>query len=341
MPASPGAIYVGAWSAPPPDASAEIALGYVAIPAEKAVTLEAIAQATNAAYKKVVGANVIASHAEKVCSGTADGWYLENKLTTGTVSVVLEQTLLLGKTRAFVATYGRLDTDKEDPAARASLDTICVKTFERPTGTPTDGEGTAYLTDDFSGDFDLAYDAALAPAPSNRSWSLVGVMLKSRTSPAWMELGLSRSDPDAAALTVFTAASTSSGKRSWNPVPTACAPVCEIELRGDTTTLYAFVNGRKVDEWSRSSFPIAKPYVQLDAEVNAVGDTISAQLTLRRGLVSGAPLQSPTCAYTSQGVEAKLQSPTVLAFSGQFRTDAPVTYVSLIDGTSEDRCPGS
>lgn len=147
MPASPGAIYVGAWNAPPPDASAEIALGYVAIPVGKAVTLEAIVQATNAAYKKVVGANLVASHAEKVCSGAADGWYLENKVTAGTVSVVLEQTLLLGETRAFVATYGRLDTDKEDPAARASLDTICVKTFERPTGTPTDGEGAAYFTD--------------------------------------------------------------------------------------------------------------------------------------------------------------------------------------------------
>jgi hypothetical protein len=130
MPASPGAIYVGAWNAPPPDPSAEIALGYIAIPAGKAVTLEAIAQETNAAYKKLVGANVVASHAEKVCSGTADRWYLENTVTSGTVSVVLEQTLLLGKTRAFVATYGRLDRDKEDPAARASLDTICVKTFE-------------------------------------------------------------------------------------------------------------------------------------------------------------------------------------------------------------------
>ncbi len=81
---------------------------------------------------------MIASHAEKVCGGTADGWYLENKVAIGTTNVVLEQTILLGKTRAFVATYGRSDTSKEDPAARASLDTICVKGSQRPAGVATD-----------------------------------------------------------------------------------------------------------------------------------------------------------------------------------------------------------
>jgi hypothetical protein len=129
LPTAPGAVYVGAWNAPPPDSPAdEIALGYVALPSDKPVTLEAIAQAMNAAYKKLVGEkNMIASHAEKVCGGTADGWYLENKVNVGTMNVVLQQAVLLGKTRTFVATYGRLDTEKEDPAARASLNSICVK----------------------------------------------------------------------------------------------------------------------------------------------------------------------------------------------------------------------
>jgi len=54
------------------------------------------------------------------------------------MNVVLEQTILLGKTRAFVATYGRSDTSKEDPAARAALDTICVKGSQRPAGVATD-----------------------------------------------------------------------------------------------------------------------------------------------------------------------------------------------------------
>ncbi len=129
LPTAPGAVYVGAWNAPPPDSPAdEIALGYVALPSDKPVTLEAIAQAMNAAYKKLVGEkNMVASHAEKVCGGTMDGWYLENKVNVGTMNVVLQQTILLGKTRTFVATYGRLDTEKEDPAARASLNSICIK----------------------------------------------------------------------------------------------------------------------------------------------------------------------------------------------------------------------
>jgi hypothetical protein len=189
----------------------------------------------------------------------ANGWYSENKLAIGTMNVVLEQTLLLGKTTAFVATYGRLDTDKEDPAARVA------RYYQ----------GTVYRTDDFSGDFDLQYDATMAPAPSNRSWSLVGVMLKARTAPSWIEIGLSRGDPDAATLSGFTAASTSAGKKSWNPVQAECAPACEIELKGDRTALYAFVNGRKIEEFSRLSLPIVKAYVQLNAQVNAVGDIIS------------------------------------------------------------------
>jgi hypothetical protein len=135
LPTLPGAVYVGAWSAPPPNSPADtIALSYSAIPSGKPVTLEAIAQGTEASYKKLVGAkNMVASHVERVCGGMADGWYAENKLAIGTMNVVLEQTIFLGKTRTFVATYARLDTDKEDPAARASLDTICVKGFEKPT----------------------------------------------------------------------------------------------------------------------------------------------------------------------------------------------------------------
>ena len=76
LPTAPGAVYVGAWNAPAPGSGAdEIALGYVPLPSGGPVTLEAIAQAMNAAYKKLVGEkNMIASHAEKVCGGTADGW---------------------------------------------------------------------------------------------------------------------------------------------------------------------------------------------------------------------------------------------------------------------------
>ena len=134
MPTLPGAVYVGAWNAPPPESASTISLSYVPMSPGKPVTLQAMAQGMEEAYKKLVGAkNMIASHAERVCGGTADGWYSENKVAVGTMNVVLEQTVLLGKTRMFVASYGRLDTDKEDPAARASLDTICVKPSAAPT----------------------------------------------------------------------------------------------------------------------------------------------------------------------------------------------------------------
>lgn len=146
MPTLPGAVYVGAWNAPPPDSPADlIALSYATIPANKPVTLETFAQETDAAYKKLVGEkNMIASHAERVCGGMADGWYTENKVALGMMNVVLEQTILLGKTRAFTAIYARLDTDKEDPAARASLDTICIKGSKNPAEPSTNGEGTAH-----------------------------------------------------------------------------------------------------------------------------------------------------------------------------------------------------
>jgi hypothetical protein len=128
MPTLPGAVYVGGWTAPAPDSASTIYLSYVPLSPDKPVTLEAIAQAMDAAYKKLIGAkNMIASHAEKLCGGTADGWYSENKVAFGAMNVILEQTVLLGKTRTFVAAYARLDTDKEDPAARAALDTMCIK----------------------------------------------------------------------------------------------------------------------------------------------------------------------------------------------------------------------
>ena len=136
MPTLPGAVYVGGWTAPPPDSASTIYLSYVPWSPGTPVTLEAIAQAMDAAYKKLVGAkNMVASHAERVCGGTADGWYSENKVAVGTINVVLEQTILLGKSRTFVAAYARLATDKEDPAARTSLDTICVKSSATPVPT--------------------------------------------------------------------------------------------------------------------------------------------------------------------------------------------------------------
>jgi hypothetical protein len=70
------------------------------------------------------GGKVISSHAERVCSGTRDGWYLES---TGHYSrdVDLVQTSLLDSSYEYVATYTRAIGTPADPAALKALDTLC------------------------------------------------------------------------------------------------------------------------------------------------------------------------------------------------------------------------
>ena len=115
------------WNPPAPQSPGDsIILGYVASPA--GTTLADTAQAMDATYQKLFGAaNVAASRAQMVCSGNQPGWYFENKITFGTFNLVSEQTIIVGKSHLFEATYTRQSSEPEDSAARAALNSLCVK----------------------------------------------------------------------------------------------------------------------------------------------------------------------------------------------------------------------
>jgi hypothetical protein len=115
------------WKAPPPAATGgNIGLGFtVATPGVSIANLVPVIDAT---YTKLFGlGNPVASHAERLCSGTADGWYFENKVTFGALNLISEQSMFIGPSDIFEATYTRPSSEKEDPAARRALDSLCVK----------------------------------------------------------------------------------------------------------------------------------------------------------------------------------------------------------------------
>lgn len=203
----------------------------------------------------------------------------------------------------------------------------------------SDGEATVYLMGDYSGDFDLAYNVTFDPEPSNHSWSTVTLMLIGPLQPsAWISVGLSRGYPTRASFKVFTASGGPRKSGTYKNSSVRCALSCRIELRADKTTIYALVNGRKIETWARNAFTIIKPYVQLNGEVHAIGDRISARLDLARAVSAEKPLPRPLCAFTTQGVEARAIAPSGIAFSGARRRNARVTYVSLIDQSTGDSC---
>jgi hypothetical protein len=204
----------------------------------------------------------------------------------------------------------------------------------------TDGEATVYLMGDYSGDFDLAYNVVFDPASSNHSWSTVTLMLLGPLQPsAWISVGLSRGYPKPASLQGFTASSRLGKPETYKNSSVRCSLACGIELRADKTTIYALVNGRTIEAWSRKVLTIIKPYVQLNGEVHAIGDRISARFYLVRAVADKKRLLSPTCAFTTQGVEARAIAPAGIVFRGARRPDARVTYVSLKDGSTGASCP--
>ncbi len=71
------------------------------------------------------GGKIVASHAQKVCSGARDGWYFETSDTYNSRRVTLEQTLLLDGGYEYVATYTRASGSPADPSAIRALTTLC------------------------------------------------------------------------------------------------------------------------------------------------------------------------------------------------------------------------
>ncbi len=73
-------------------------------------------------------ASVSASHAEKECNGTIDGWRIESSGTFNGHLLSLVQTAVLSNGFEYVATYSRLLGTPPDAQALKALDTLCPAT---------------------------------------------------------------------------------------------------------------------------------------------------------------------------------------------------------------------
>lgn len=230
------------------------------------------------------------------------------------------------------------------PAQRAAfaIAAALVLAFEAPqaqaaAAVAADGEATVYVRGDFSGNFDLEYRTALEPAPRNRSWSSIGIMLLGEVNPGpSVYVGLANEAGGGRAAGAFTSAALSSGKNVYHSLDADCAGGCLLALHGTPETIEARVNGRVYERWRRASFPLKHPYVQLDAEVNAEGDSIAATLTPVRTTAEYRQLAPPGCAFTTRGI--LVHGGRTLSFSGTYRSGAPVSYILLTKGAWIGSC---
>ncbi len=205
------------------------------------------------------------------------------------------------------------------------------------TSASTDGEATVYITGDFSRDFDVAYNAVLREAPRNKGWSGVSLLLVGTVIPGpGVSIGLSTGDPSEHEIYAFTSVVDAHGHESYNNTPATCGAGCRIELRGTATSIDAVLNNRVISRWSRASMPLVNPSIQINAEVAKAGDTIHAVLTPVALTIGTRTLKSPTCAFTTQGVEPN--GVGALTFSGAFRPGAQAAFVSLKTGHRGDKC---
>jgi len=127
-----GFTMLSVWKAPPAFSPGDnVGLGFAAAPPGSRLT-DAV-PSIEAMYLRIFGAgNPVLSHAEKLCGGGADGWYFENRITFGALNITSEQTMIVGPSDMFAATYTRMSSEKEDAAARLALDTLCVKPSASP-----------------------------------------------------------------------------------------------------------------------------------------------------------------------------------------------------------------
>lgn len=70
-------------------------------------------------------AHVLASHAERLCNGTRDGWLIESTGTYSGRKLDLVQAALLDGGYEYVATYSRPQGTDFDVAAVKALDSLC------------------------------------------------------------------------------------------------------------------------------------------------------------------------------------------------------------------------
>jgi hypothetical protein len=200
----------------------------------------------------------------------------------------------------------------------------------------TDGEATVYLVRNFAQDFDLWYDVRFPTSQGNRSWSFVSLLLMGRgTQSGSVSVGLSR----AAGKPVvgFTDVTRPHATPAYRNVAVRCRAECTIELRGSRNAIVAFIDHRRAGTWLRKALALSKPYVQINGEVSAVGDRISARVVPIRTQIAGQPLPPPSCAFTTQGVRASRVNGE-LRFAGRRDPHEGATYVSLATGATGDTC---
>lgn len=203
----------------------------------------------------------------------------------------------------------------------------------------TDGEATVYLTADFAHDFDVSYDVQFPAWRGNRSLSFVSLLLLGRFSPSGsVGVGLSRGSPHETALSGFTDAAGAKATPVYRSIAVPCSSECNLELRGNRTTIDAFIDHKVVGTWARKSLNLKNPYIQINGEVSAVGDRIVVRLTPVRMQVGSHSLPAPTCAFTTQGVTAQAAAGGGLTFTGRRDLHAAATYVSLLTGATGDTC---
>jgi hypothetical protein len=201
----------------------------------------------------------------------------------------------------------------------------------------TDGEATVYLSEDFSGSFDLLYDVTYQPERRNHGWTVVSLLLLGSKQPsASIAVGLTRRPHSK--LAGFTTQSRPNERFVYKQYDIHCQLTCLVQLRGDARNLYASIDGLTVATWPRSRFVMDRPYIQINAEVHDIGDSLHATLAPRRTALKAQMLASPTCAFTTQGIMIAGLSAGTLQFFGSRTPTAPVTYVSLLTGNTGRSC---
>ena len=93
-------------------------------------TIEQWAQSSVAFLSSQPDVAVTASHAEKECNGTIDGWRIDSAGTYNGRKLELVQTALLDGGYEYVATYTRAQGTPADDAALKALDTLCPLSHE-------------------------------------------------------------------------------------------------------------------------------------------------------------------------------------------------------------------
>jgi len=199
----------------------------------------------------------------------------------------------------------------------------------------SDGEATVYLAGSFSAEFDVAYRAVLKPGDHNKSWSTLSILLVGRQIPGpGASVGLV-SDASHPRARPFTNVVYSNLKDDYKNYGASCTTGCVIRLRGTAARIYAYVDGKEMASWSRSDLYLQRPYVQLNAEVHAAGDSVDASLTPVRAVVAGHALPHPTCAFTTRGIEPA--GLAAITFHGK-TNDAGGAFVNLYTGARGDKC---